>query len=115
MSSEKSEYRIWDPQRLKPTLSLPKNKIPVTFNHPESLPVKRLSVLSAQVSGHYAAKLDPLELDDRAQPIELDPALYGFSEADLDREFFLGTWRMKGFLSEDRPRQTLRDILNRLQ
>jgi 2-oxoglutarate dehydrogenase E1 component len=67
------------------------------------------------VSGHYAADLDPLNLDNRAKPIELDPALYGFSDADLDREFFVGTWRMKGFLSEDRPRQTLREILNRLE
>ena len=47
-------------------------------------------------------------------PVELDPALYGFSEADLDREFFLGVWRMAGFLSENRPVQTLRAILTRL-
>ena len=61
------------------------------------------------------ASLDPLGLEVRKVPIELDPALYGFSEADLDRQFFLGTWQMKGFLSEDNPVQTLRQILNRLR
>ncbi|KAC9910471.1 hypothetical protein E3N88_45099 [Mikania micrantha] len=48
-------------------------------------------------------------------PDDLDPAFYGFSEADLDREFFLGVWRMSGFLSENRPVQTLRSILTRLE
>ena len=32
------------------------------------------------------AKTDPLGLDDRKMPIELDPQLYGFSDKDLDRE-----------------------------
>ena len=32
----------------------------------------------------------------------------------MDREFFLGVWRMAGFLSENRPVQTLRAILTRL-
>lgn len=72
-----------------------------------------LLVRAYQVNGHMKAKLDPLGLDDRKIPLELDPALYGFTEADLDREFFLGVWRMSGFLSENRPVQTLREILNR--
>jgi hypothetical protein len=29
--------------------------------------------------------------------------------------FFLGTWSMSGFLSENRPIRTLREILNRLR
>lgn len=74
-----------------------------------------LLVRAYQVNGHMKAKLDPLGLDDRNIPLELDPALYGFSEADLDREFFLGVWRMSGFLSENRPVQTLRAILSRLE
>eukprot|EP00897_Mesotaenium_endlicherianum_P004573 jgi/Mesen1/4143/ME000218S03262 len=49
------------------------------------------------------------------QLVELDPALYGFSEGDLDREFFLGVWNMSGFLHENRPVQTLRAILQRLE
>lgn len=42
--------------------------------------------LHLQVNGHYMAKLDPLGLDERKMPIELDPALYGFTDKDLDRE-----------------------------
>jgi len=38
------------------------------------------------VNGHFKAKLDPLGLDERPVPLELDPALYGFSDKDLDRE-----------------------------
>ena len=68
-----------------------------------------------QVNGHFMSKLDPLKLDQRPTPIELDPNLYGFTDKDLDREFFLGTWNMKGFLSEDRPIRTLREVLQRLR
>ena len=39
-----------------------------------------------QVNGHYIADLDPLHLDKRPMPVELDMALYGFSDKDLDRE-----------------------------
>ncbi|QCE12862.1 2-oxoglutarate dehydrogenase, mitochondrial-like [Vigna unguiculata] len=74
-----------------------------------------LLVRAYQVNGHMKAKLDPLNLESREIPEDLDPALYGFSEADLDREFFLGVWRMAGFLSENRPVQTLRSILTRLE
>ncbi|KAL1323090.1 hypothetical protein HN51_068118 [Arachis hypogaea] len=74
-----------------------------------------LLVRAYQVNGHMKAKLDPLALEEREIPDDLDPALYGFTEADLDREFFLGVWRMSGFLSENRPVQTLRSILTRLE
>jgi 2-oxoglutarate dehydrogenase complex dehydrogenase (E1) component-like enzyme len=40
-----------------------------------------------QTQGHFAADLDPLGLDKRQPPVVLDPALYGFTEADLDREY----------------------------
>ena len=39
-----------------------------------------------QVNGHFMAKLDPLGLDQRPTPVELDPALYGFTDKDMDRE-----------------------------
>ncbi|RRT80577.1 hypothetical protein B296_00006473 [Ensete ventricosum] len=74
-----------------------------------------LLVRAYQVNGHMKAKLDPLGLEEREIPEDLDLGLYGFTEADLDREFFLGVWRMAGFLSENRPVQTLREILNRLE
>ena len=74
-----------------------------------------LRSVSTQVNGHSLANLDPLGLDNRPAPIELDPALYGFTEEDLDKEFYLGTWRMSGFLSEERPVQTLRQVLARLK
>ena len=32
------------------------------------------------------ADLDPLGLDKRPMPVELDPNTYGFSDKDLDRE-----------------------------
>jgi 2-oxoglutarate dehydrogenase complex dehydrogenase (E1) component-like enzyme len=74
-----------------------------------------LLVRAYQVGGHYAAHLDPLGLDARPPPPELDPTFYGFTAADLDREFFLGTWNQEGFLSESRPVRTLREILSRLR
>ena len=74
-----------------------------------------LLVRAYQVNGHMMAKLDPLGLDDRAVPEDLRLGLYGFTDADLDREFFLGVWRMSGFLSENRPVLTLREILSKLQ
>ncbi|XP_068637184.1 uncharacterized protein [Aristolochia californica] len=74
-----------------------------------------LLVRAYQVNGHMKAKLDPLGLEQREIPDDLNPSHYGFTEADLDREFFLGVWSMSGFLSENRPVQTLRSILNRLE
>lgn len=74
-----------------------------------------LLVRSYQVLGHFAAKLDPLGLDNRKVPQELDPAYFGFKDTDLDREFFLGSWHQSGFLAENRPTRTLREILTRLK
>ena len=42
-----------------------------------------------RVRGHLLADLDPLGLAGNKHHPELDPRAYGFSETDLDREFFL--------------------------
>ena len=45
-----------------------------------------------RVRGHLLAQLDPLGLAVRESHPELDPARYGFTEKDYDREMFLGGW-----------------------
>ena len=42
-----------------------------------------------RVRGHLLADLDPLGLATNKQHPELDPKAYGFTDADLEREFFL--------------------------
>src|SRR6476469_2656537 len=42
-------------------------------------------IRSYRVHGHLEAKLDPLGLTVPASHSELDPAFYGFSEADMDK------------------------------
>ncbi|RIK82543.1 MAG: 2-oxoglutarate dehydrogenase E1 component [Planctomycetota bacterium] len=60
-----------------------------------------------RVRGHIVADVDPLD-QARPRPPELDPAYYGFTEADYDRLF--STRTLQG------PRQrTLREILRWLQ
>jgi 2-oxoglutarate dehydrogenase E1 component len=42
-----------------------------------------------RVRGHCIAQLDPLGLQRPGEHPELDPATYGFGEADMDREIFI--------------------------
>ena len=42
-----------------------------------------------RMRGHLHANLDPLGLEPRKDPEELDPRSYGFADADLDRPIFL--------------------------
>ncbi len=52
--------------------------------------VRALMMIRAyRMRGHLAADLDPLQLKAPVVHPELDPASYGFSEADLDRPVFL--------------------------
>jgi 2-oxoglutarate dehydrogenase E1 component len=62
-----------------------------------------------RMRGHLAADLDPLGLTQFDEQPELDPANYGFTEADMDREIFIN-----GYLGLDTatPRQML-EILKR--
>jgi 2-oxoglutarate dehydrogenase E1 component len=61
-----------------------------------------LLVRAYQVRGHVIATLDPLGLTQHATPPELLPSTYGFSDADLDRQFYLGDNILSGFLSANR-------------
>ncbi len=60
-----------------------------------------------RVRGHIIARLDPLK-QARPQPPELDPAYYGFSEADYDRTFSTRT-------SSGPQERTLREIVGWLR
>jgi len=59
--------------------------------------------------GLFHADLDPLKRAERPYIPELDLATYGFSEADLDTEFDVGSFRAGP------PRMRLRDIVAALQ
>ena len=61
-----------------------------------------------RVRGHLLATLDPLGIEKPTMHADLDPATYGFTDADLDRSIYLG-----GTLGLERA--TLREILEILQ
>jgi len=46
-------------------------------------------VRAYRVIGHFEADLDPLKLSPRTPHPQLDPAFYGFHDADLDRPIFI--------------------------
>jgi len=79
-------------------------------------------VRSYQVRGHLVAKLDPLDghgpegkHGDAGVMAELDPATYGFTEKDMDREFDIsGFSGVTGFLGVGRQ-GTLREMLSALK
>jgi 2-oxoglutarate dehydrogenase E1 component len=52
----------------------------------------QLMVRAFQIRGHQQAKLDPLGItfQGKAHAPELTPGHYGFTEADMDRKFYLG-------------------------
>ncbi len=52
--------------------------------------VRALMLIRAyRMRGHLHANLDPLGLEPRKDPEELDPRSYGFADSDLDRPIFL--------------------------
>jgi 2-oxoglutarate dehydrogenase E1 component len=52
--------------------------------------VRALMMIRAyRMRGHLAADLDPLKIKEQVSHPELDPASYGFSDADMDRPIFL--------------------------
>jgi 2-oxoglutarate dehydrogenase E1 component len=48
-----------------------------------------MMIRAYRVRGHFHASLDPLNLELVSNEDELDPAHYGFTEADLDRKIFI--------------------------
>ena len=48
-----------------------------------------MMIRAYRMRGHLAANLDPLNLSERQDASELDPASYGFAESDFDRPIFL--------------------------
>jgi 2-oxoglutarate dehydrogenase E1 component len=71
--------------------------------------VRALMLIRAyRIRGHLAAKLDPLGLEKRDPHPELEPATYGFTEADYDRPIFID-----GVLG--RETATLREIMSILR
>jgi 2-oxoglutarate dehydrogenase E1 component len=48
-----------------------------------------MMIRAYRIRGHLQANLDPLGLLPKTENAELDPASYGFSEADFDRPIFL--------------------------
>ncbi|MFP5480661.1 MAG: 2-oxoglutarate dehydrogenase E1 component [Alphaproteobacteria bacterium] len=52
--------------------------------------IRALMIIRAyRIRGHLAADLDPLGLAEKKSHPELEPASYGFSEADMDRPIFI--------------------------
>ena len=52
--------------------------------------VRAIMIIRAyRIRGHLAADLDPLGMTERGNQPELDPASYGFTEADMDRPIFI--------------------------
>ena len=66
-----------------------------------------MMVRTYRVRGHLEAQLDPLGLQKPKPHAELDPATYGFTEADMDRPIFLD--HVLG-LETATPRQILKTL-----
>lgn len=75
----------------------------------------QMLVRAHQVNGHRLAQLDPLNLRSEPAPVGLDPVMYGFTEDDLERTFHVGSLNMSGFLRQDAPQTTLRNLLTRMR
>ncbi|CED82312.1 2-oxoglutarate dehydrogenase complex e1 component mitochondrial precursor [Phaffia rhodozyma] len=75
----------------------------------------QLLVRAYQVRGHHTATLDPLGIMDAdlstVRPAELDLSYYGWSEADLNKEFTLGPGILPSFAAAGKTKMTLGEII----
>ncbi len=68
-----------------------------------------LNLISAyRIRGHQAAHLCPINLRERKEIPDLDPAFHGLTSADLESEFYAGTLFLDG-------KHKLKDIIRHLQ
>lgn len=72
----------------------------------------QLLIRAYQFRGHELASLDPLGMSNPEKPAELSLSMYGFTEADLDREFFTYASGLHAGLLAGKPRRTLREIIS---
>ncbi len=73
--------------------------------------VATLQLINAhRFMGHRIADLDPLKRHEKPAVPELEPSSYGFTEADLNRAFHVGSFQGLG-----KPTATLREILDALR
>ncbi|HJS86616.1 MAG TPA: 2-oxoglutarate dehydrogenase E1 component [Acetobacteraceae bacterium] len=84
---EEATGASWAPRPARPTPA----PAPVGDVRAAIIPSLRALMLirSYRVRGHLEARLDPLGLQVPPRHPELDPATYGFTEADLDRPIFI--------------------------
>ena len=92
-------FDIGEPEPAKPAAkgrgAKPEPAAPVSLDHPQvrSATLDSLRALMMirvyRVRGHLEAQLDPLGMTKPKPHPELDPATYGFTEADMDRPVFI--------------------------
>jgi 2-oxoglutarate dehydrogenase E1 component len=83
----------------------------VSASDDDKLQVKTLQLINAyRFLGNRWANLDPLKRTERPDVPELEPSYYGFTEADLNRSFNVGSFH--GF---ERDHATLREILEAIR
>ncbi len=104
---------LFSPPRVIPSLSAERAKAKPSAPDSDQWHIAELQdrvdqlIRAYRVRGHLVAQIDPLGLP-RPELPELDPKFYGFTEADLDREYSTAT-------IEGPQSMTLRRIIERLR